>query len=127
MTSVCLWMALLPLQTFVRRQDWVMTESDYTIGHLTAPTRAIVNSWQKERAWVRLFLAAITMILQYRFGMQTGQPARPGFQRSSLLTVFPKTYPMEVYTVSLMALRLRLKKHMKRQVIRMSLSWAAPI
>ena len=95
-----------------RLHDWAFNSAD----------RAIVNSWQKERAWVRLFLADITMIWRYPIGEQMGPPAMPGYQRSLFHTVFPKTYPMEVYIVSPMALRLRLKKHRKRQVIKMSRS-----
>ena len=109
MTSVCLWMDLLPPQMFARRQDWVMAESDYTIGHLTASTRAIVNSWQKERAWVRLFLVDITMIWQYPIGEQMDPPAMPRYQLSLFRTVFPKTYPMEAYIGLPIALKLRLK------------------
>ena len=43
MISVCRWMGLLPLQTFVQRQNWVMAVSDYMSGYLTVMTRVTVE------------------------------------------------------------------------------------
>src|SRR5262245_16383790 len=106
-------MVLLLAQTHAQRQvgeAWVRAASDYTIGDLTVQTRATAHSWNSTRLWARIFLVAPGMTTPYSIGEQTGQQARPGYQRSSFRTVCLRTCPRVVCTRLLIALKPRLKQ-----------------
>src|SRR5687767_3604503 len=115
-------MVLLPAQTLAPRQAgeaWVRVVSAYTIGDLTATTRATARSWKSMRPWVQIFLDEPGTTIQYLIGEQTAHPELHGYQQSSFHTVSHRTYLIMVYTVSLIALKPRLKQRKNWQVVRM--------